>query len=162
VDTESAVLASTAAATMVTLLTTDAWAQAKKEIGGLWRRSRPEHADAVEADLTEARDEALAAAESEDERIALALTVEWESRLRRLVAADATAAAELARVVTALSGLLERTTAEREKRHENITITQDAHTSGHSTVIQVAGDARIGKVVLAPGGHDDFLGDTAR
>jgi hypothetical protein len=35
VDPESVALASTAAATMVTLLTTDAWAQVKKEIGGL-------------------------------------------------------------------------------------------------------------------------------
>ena len=55
-DTEIAALASTAAATMVTLLTTDAWTRVKEEISGLWRRFRPEHAATVAADLAAAHE----------------------------------------------------------------------------------------------------------
>jgi len=135
VDPESAALASTAAATMVTLLTTDAWVQVKKEIGGLWRRFRPSRAEAVEADLEEAREQALAAVR--DEAAIRLLTAEWESRLKRLLAADAAAAAELARVTDTLVGLL--------PQGMDVRVAQHANASDHSTVIQVGGNARIGK-----------------
>jgi hypothetical protein len=144
VDTESVALASTAAATMVTLLTTDAWAQVKKEIAGLWRRFRPEHAAAAEDDLSAARDEAIAAAQAGDATVADALTTEWELRLRRLLAADPGVAAELARVVTTLANALESTAESTGKQHENVTITQQANASKHSSVIQIAGDGRFG------------------
>jgi hypothetical protein len=72
VDTEITALASTAAATMVTLLTTDAWTRVK---------------------------------------------------------------GELARIVTTLASA---------QQHENVTITQKANASDHSTVIQIAGDGRFG------------------
>jgi hypothetical protein len=132
VDAESAALASTAAATVVTLLTTDAWGQVKKEIGGLWRRFRPSHADVVEADLTEARQEVLAG----DEVVARTLVAEWESRLRRLLAADSAVADELARVISALAGSL--------PNGGSTTVTQHAQASGHSTIVQAGRDARIG------------------
>lgn len=88
-DQESVELASTAAATMVALMTIDAWTQVKKEIGGLWRRFRPEHAAAVEADLAAARAEAVTEIETGREPAGDILAAEWESRLRRLLAADA-------------------------------------------------------------------------
>lgn len=50
-DGESLALASTAATTLVTLLTTDAWAKAKQEMASLWQRFRPEHADVVAAEI---------------------------------------------------------------------------------------------------------------
>jgi hypothetical protein len=139
-DSESVALASTAAATVVTLLTTDAWAKAKQEITGLWRRYRPEHADIVEAELAEAHNEAVAG----DEAVARALAAEWESRLRQLMAADATAANELSRVVSTLT----RALAEQDKK---VTINQQVTASGHAAVIQVAGDARIGAALVERG-----------
>jgi hypothetical protein len=131
VDAESAALASTAATTVVTLLTTDAWARAKQEVGGLWRRFQPAHADVIEADLAQARDEALAGGEA----AARALTAEWESRLRRLLAADSAVAAELTRVIALLASELPRGIT---------TVTQHATASGHGTVIQAGRDAQIG------------------
>jgi hypothetical protein len=137
VDSESVALASTAAATLVTLLTTDVWAKAKQEIAGLWRRFRPEHAEVVEAELTDARVEALAGGEA----VASALATEWESRLRRLLAADAAAAGELARVAE----LLTRMAAEQGR---NVAISQQVTASGHAAVVQVAGDAHLSETVL--------------
>lgn len=135
-DGESLALASTAATTFVTLLTTDAWAKAKQEFAGLWRRFRPEHADVVEAELADAHHEALAGGEA----VASSLAAEWESRLRRLLAADAAAVAELPRVAAALTRLL----AEQGKQDRTGAITQITHARGQATVIQVGGDAQIG------------------
>jgi hypothetical protein len=132
-DTESVALASTAAATIVTLLTTDAWTQVKKEVAGLWRRFRPEHAAAVEDDLSAARQEALAAAAAGDEAVPRALATEWESRLRRLLAAEPAAASELAQVVATLTSI---------KQHENVMITQKANASDQS---QVRGHCRLAR-----------------
>jgi hypothetical protein len=132
VDAESAALASTAAATVVTLLTTDAWGQVKKEMGGLWRRFRPDRADAAEADLIESRQEALAG----DEAVARRLVAEWESRLRRLLAADSAVADELARVIGTLVGDL--------PDGGGTTVIQHANAAGHGTVVQAGRDARIG------------------
>lgn len=128
-DAETAALASTAAATVVTLLTTDAWERAKHEIGGLWHRFQPDRAAAVEADLAQSRTEALAGGEP----AARALAAEWESRLRRLLAADSAAAAELTRVIALLAAAL-----------PPATVTQHATASGHGTIIQAGRDARIG------------------
>lgn len=138
-DTEIAALASTAAASVVTLLTTDLWAQAKSEIVAFWRRFRPAQAEVVEADLTEAHDEASTG----DEAVIQALTTEWESRLRRLAAADAEAAAELRETAGVLARMLAQTTGQ-----PGATITQHATASGHGTVIQAGRDARIGDVML--------------
>lgn len=119
-DTDSVELASTAAATMVALLTTDAWSQVKKEIGALWRRFRPEQAGTVEAELTAAHEEAVAGGEPAGD----ALRAEWEARLRRLLTADAAVAVELGQVTTVLARMLEQALREPRERHENITISQ--------------------------------------
>jgi len=136
---------------MVTLFTTDAWGQAKKEIGGLWCRFRPDHAAVVEADLDQARGTALEAAESGDKRRVRNLEIEWESRLSGLVGADPGAADALARVVAVLESALDGATGGQQKRREagNSTVTQRVTATGGSAVIQVAGDARIGDVMLA-------------
>lgn len=130
VDAESAALASTVAATLVTLLTTDSWIQVKKEIGDLWRRFRPSHADAIQADLAQARETALAA----DGAVASALVTEWESRLRELLAADRAVAAELTRVTVVLARCLPRA--------GNTTISQRADVRGQGRVIQAGRDVR--------------------
>jgi hypothetical protein len=67
-DTELAVLASSAATTIVTLMATDAWDQVKAKVGALWRRFRPAQADAIEAELTRGHLEIVSA----DETVALA------------------------------------------------------------------------------------------
>jgi hypothetical protein len=52
-DADLAVIASSAATTIVSLMATDAWDQAKK-IWALWRHFRPEQADAIGSDLDRA------------------------------------------------------------------------------------------------------------
>ena len=136
-DGELVALAGSAATTIVTLLATDAWGEVKEMIGGLWRRFRPEQADAAEQEL----DRAHAEIATGDETVSLAISREWESRLLRLLAADASAADELSRILAKLSQshLVQRRGA----------VQQSARASGHSTVIQVGGDATLGELPLS-------------
>jgi hypothetical protein len=136
-DGELVALAGSAATTIVTLLATDAWGEVKEMTGGLWRRFRPELADDAEQELDRAHAEIATA----DETVALAITREWESRLLRLLAADAGAAAELSRVLAKLS--------QSRPAQQRAAVRQTAKASGHSTVIQVGGDATIGELPLS-------------
>jgi hypothetical protein len=135
-------LASSAAAAVVTTLTTDAWTHVRGEIGELWRRLRPgqaEQAAAVEAIVTRDREEITGS--SDDDALGRAIRAEWEARFLRLLGSDAAAAAQLARVVRELEGL---------RRDRDVSVRQDAMASGHGTVIQVGGDARIGRLASGP------------
>jgi hypothetical protein len=136
-DAELAVMASSAATTIVNLMATDAWDQVKGKVGALWRRFRPEQADAVEAELDRARMEIRDA----DETVTLSITRDWESRLLRLLAADAAVAAELSRVTAELKQI----PAAQQARGN---VRQIAKASGQSTVIQIGGDGTIGTLPL--------------
>lgn len=135
-DGELATLAGSAATTIVTLLATDGWGEVKDRIGGLWRRFRPDQADTTVQDLDRAHTEIAAA----DEVVTLAITREWESRLLRLLAAEAGAAAELTQVLAEL-----RRSCSAQRRGD---VRQTAKASGRSTVIQVGGDATLGELPL--------------
>jgi hypothetical protein len=124
------------------LLATDAWEQVKEKLVMLWRRFRPEQADAIEAELTQRHLEI----ESADETVALAITKDLESRLLRLLAANVTVAAELRRVVDELGSL-------KATQQVRGSVRQSAKATGRSTVIQVGGDATIGELPLIPGRH---------
>jgi hypothetical protein len=128
-DAELATLASSAATTIVTLLTTDAWGQVKQKMTVLWRRFKPDQADDLEAEFARDRLEIQRA----DATVARAITLDWESRLLRLLAADAAVAGELSRVVAELSQL----PAAQQVRGA---VSQHAEATRNSTVIQVAGD----------------------
>lgn len=130
-------LAASAAATIVNLMATDAWGQVKEKVGALWRRFRPDQADAVAVELDRARDEVIGA----DETTARALTLYWESQLLRLLSADSAAAEELARVLTELTA---------GGTSQNSTVRQQAKATGRSVVIQVGGNASIGELPLIP------------
>jgi hypothetical protein len=141
-DGELPALASSAAVTITNLLATDAWGQVREKIAGLWRRFRPEQADAIEAELTRGHVEI----ESADETIKLAITKDWESRLLRLLAANVTVTAELSRVLDELGTL-------KVGQQVRGSVRQSAKASGRSTVIQVGGDATMHDLPLIPGAH---------
>lgn len=141
-DAKLAVLASSAATTVVNLLATDAWDQVKAKVGALWRRFRPDQVDAIEAALARGHLEIGRA----NEMVALAVTKDWESRLLRLLASDAAVAAELTRVVDELASLM-------EARQVRDSVWQSAKASGRSTVIQVGGDATLGELPLNSSRH---------
>jgi hypothetical protein len=106
VEADLADLWSTAATTLVALMTTDSWERARAGFAGLWRHHRPGQAEAVEADLEAARSSAVAAREVRDVETGPELTAEWRSRLRRAAGADAEFAAAVRRLVAELRPLV--------------------------------------------------------
>ncbi|MGH3915085.1 MAG: hypothetical protein ACRDTC_17010 [Pseudonocardiaceae bacterium] len=130
-------LTSTAATTVVQLLATAAWEQAKSAVGGLWRRVYPERAETVEAELAENRVEILSARQAGDERAAQILVEEWRGRLRRLMAADPQLVDELRRVVAQLLLLL------ADALPQPTTITMQATAFDDSRVYQAGHDLRM-------------------
>ncbi|MFD3540080.1 hypothetical protein ACFWUQ_11345 [Streptomyces sp. NPDC058662] len=102
-DAELVALASSAATTVVGLLATDGWEQAKVGVAALWRRARPEQAETVEAELVAARTGVLTARQAGDDGAEAALTAEWCDRLRHFLAADPARARELRALLAELS-----------------------------------------------------------
>jgi hypothetical protein len=98
-DTEIAELASRAAATLVGLLTTDAWERAKVGLGALWRRAHPERAETIEAEIIDARSELIAAEAAGDLQVERDLVDEWKTRVRRLLISNPDLAVPLRRLL---------------------------------------------------------------
>jgi hypothetical protein len=88
-DPELMALATTAATTVVSLLTTDGWEKAKHALGALWRQVHPERAGRIEAAVVDSREDALAARKRGDAETEKRLAVEWELKLCELLAAKA-------------------------------------------------------------------------
>lgn len=137
-DPELTALTSTAAATVVKLLATEAWERAMGAVGGLWRRVHPERAETVQAELADSRTEVLAARQAGDEQVEQGLVSEWQGRLRRLLAADPQLVDELRWVVAELRSAL----ADADPR-QNTTITMQATTFGDSRVNQAGHDLHV-------------------
>jgi hypothetical protein len=142
-DPELAALASTAAATVVKLLTTDGWEKAKQTLGTLWRRTRPERAERVEAAVADGREDLLAARGRGDaaaEGVEEELVTQWDSQLRALLTACPEAAdllrelldKELRPALVAITGPQTTTTN-----------TIKAVAKNHSQAIAAGGDVTI-------------------
>jgi hypothetical protein len=128
-DTELAALATSSATTIVTLLTTDAWDQVKQKMTVLWRRFKPDQAASIGIELARSRLEI----QNADAARARAITLDWESRLLRLLATDAAVAAELRDAVAELRQL-------SAGQQVQGAVSQHAKDIRNSTVIQIAGD----------------------
>lgn len=96
----------TGGATLVALLATDAWVQAREGVVTLWRRFRPAHADEVTLALDETREEVLAARQSGDTQGETDLARDWERRLRRILEADPAVAEQLQQILDEVCGTL--------------------------------------------------------
>lgn len=92
-------LARTAGTTVVTLMATDTWNRTRDGLVALWRRVHPERADAISGELDATRSDLLAARAAGDEVSEDELRTEWQSRLRRLLAAEPGVAGDLRRFV---------------------------------------------------------------
>jgi hypothetical protein len=134
-DADLAALWSSAATTLVTLMTTDSWLQVKAGFAGLWRRARPGQADAVEADLESTRAAAVAVLRDGDEEAKGELAAEWRSRLRRLAGADKSLQAEVRRLVEEFRPLM----ADGPARP----VTMIARASGGSRINQAGRDQTV-------------------
>ncbi|MGW0879424.1 hypothetical protein [Streptomyces sp. NPDC002671] len=129
-DSDTALLAQSAGVTLVTLITTDAWERTREGITQLWRRMQPHRAEAVAAELEATREDALAAGEAEDQETLGELHLEWQGRLRRLLAAQPGAAVELRRLLDDLE----------PRGAARPAITQHASASGHARIYQAGRD----------------------
>lgn len=127
-------LVTTAATTLVEKLASEAWQSVVAAIGGLWRRTRPDRGEAVEAEAAEARAEVLRALGEEDDEAVADLVGEWRSRLRRLLADDPGAEDELRRLV----GDWSAGGSSSDNR-----ITMKVRASGHSRVTLAGRDVHI-------------------
>jgi hypothetical protein len=136
-DPELTALATAAATTVVTLLTTDGWAKAKQALGALWRQVHPERAERIEAAVIDSREDVLAARERGDAEAEQQLVIEWESKLRALLAAKAEAADLL-----------------RELMKQELQPALAASTGQQTTIttVTVRADARDGSRSFASGG----------
>lgn len=129
-DPEAALLAQSAGVTLVTLMATDAWQRTQDGITHLWRRMQPHRAEAVAAELAATREDALAAGDAGDQETLGELRLEWQGRLRRLLAAQPGAAAELRALLDEL----------QPPEATGPAITQHASASGRARIYQAGRD----------------------
>lgn len=106
---ELEVLASTAATTLIGLMATDAWQQARSTISRVWRKSRPEQVDRLNADLDEAQLTVTQARHNDDDALEAAVLAEWQSRMLRLALTDSAVRADLKAAVRQLDALARKT-----------------------------------------------------
>ena len=88
-------LALAVATALVTAMTTDGWEKARSAVVKLWRRHRPDHVPAIEADIDATHAEVVAGGTGADEE----LVADWKRKLRRLLDSDPALEAELRRVL---------------------------------------------------------------
>ena len=131
-DAEVALLAQSAGTTLVALMATDAWHRARDGITQLWRRTQPERAETVAAELEAGREDVLAAA-ADDQQTLEELRLQWQGAVRRLLVARPDAVAEL-------RALLDQLDPDGSVARQ---ITQHATASGQARVYQAGRDQHI-------------------
>ncbi|GFH34920.1 hypothetical protein [Streptomyces pacificus] len=132
-DAEVALLAQSAGTTLVALMATDAWQHMRDGITRLWRRTQPERADTVAAELEAGREDVLAAIATDDRETLDELRLQWQGSVRRLLVARPAAVEEL-------RALLDRLDPDGSAARQ---ITQHAAASGQGRVYQAGRDQHI-------------------
>ncbi len=132
------VLAQTAGATVVALMATDAWQQARDGVVALWRRVRPAQADEVGTALEETREEILVVRREGDSAGAGDLERDWHRRLRRLLAADPSVAQELEEILAEA-----RASLPEAEQPPVPSVQLNAHASGNARIYQAGRDQHI-------------------
>lgn len=132
-DPEVTVLAQSAGTTLVALMATDAWHHVRDGITQLWRRTQPERAETVAAELDAGREDVLVAAAADDQETLDELRVQWQGLVRRLLVARPSAVEEL-------RALLDQLDPGGSAAQQ---ITQRATASGQARVYQAGRDQHI-------------------
>lgn len=100
-DVELAALAASGATTLVSLMVTDSWTQARDLVGRLLSRTGP----AAVADLDDTRTRLLAADERNGDQIARDITAQWQTHLHHLLQTGAVTSENLRDVLSSLERL---------------------------------------------------------
>ncbi|WP_255951245.1 hypothetical protein [Streptomyces odontomachi] len=92
-------IARSAGTALVGAMATDAWHQARAATVAVWRRTRPDRADHIAAELESLRTQVLTAREHHDPDTEQALAGAWRLHLQQLVDAHPAFADELRRLL---------------------------------------------------------------
>lgn len=103
VDDELITLASSGATTLIGLMVTDGWKQARAKVAKLFGGGVQQRIQEVENELDQSRAQLVAAEDCQDGITISDLEAEWRSRLRRLLAAEPSAAAALRSIIDEFS-----------------------------------------------------------
>ncbi|MET9552740.1 hypothetical protein [Streptomyces sp. NPDC006645] len=122
-EAELVALATAGATALVQQMATDGWSAARDRVSAFFAGRGSATRDSVEEDLETGRAEVVAARGDEDQELIADVRAEWRARLRRTLAADPAAAAELRALLDEL------TPAEPEARQ-----TYDVHNNISGTV----------------------------
>nr|WP_228678957.1 hypothetical protein [Streptomyces gancidicus] len=114
-------------------MATDAWHHVRDGITQFWRRTQPERADTVAAELEAGREDVIAAADADDQETLDELRLQWQGTVRRLLVARPAAVQELRALLDQLDP--DGSAARR--------ITQHATASGQARVYQAGRDQHI-------------------
>ncbi|GAA2484244.1 hypothetical protein GCM10023100_30190 [Actinocorallia cavernae] len=104
-DAELTALAAAGATTFVQQMAADSWAQVRDRIVSFLSR-RGDEEGVIEGELEASRVELTSAIEAGDEQTASDVEAEWRTRLRRVLVATPSAAAELRQVIAELAHAL--------------------------------------------------------
>ncbi|MFI6976965.1 hypothetical protein ACIBSV_00090 [Embleya sp. NPDC050154] len=94
-EAELMTLATSGATTMVGLMVSESWAQARARIATLFGHGDPARETEIEEDLELSQRELIVARDTGDDLVAADIEAEWRTRLRRLLREDPVVAAEL-------------------------------------------------------------------
>ncbi|MEU9397625.1 hypothetical protein AB0D86_47615 [Streptomyces sp. NPDC048324] len=132
-------IALAAGTTLVGAMANDAWQGARSAMTALWRRVRPEQADAIDAELAETRAQILSARAAGELEIEQVLAADWQLRLQALVRTNPTVADELQNLLdTRLTPLLAT-----DERSAVGSVGMKAKASGSGRVYQAGRDQHI-------------------
>ncbi|MGI5170211.1 hypothetical protein ACQEU3_38245 [Spirillospora sp. CA-253888] len=124
---------------VVSAMATSGWQQASKGVAALWKRSRPDQADQVSAELEEVRSEVLEARGQGDDEAERALAGAWQSRFQRMLRTDPELIGDLERLLD--EQLLPA--LDRDRRDRIRSIVQNATADRGSTVYQAGGSITV-------------------
>ncbi|UJV46924.1 hypothetical protein [Streptomyces sp. AMCC400023] len=132
-------IALAAGTALVSAIAADAWQGARTGVVALWRRVRPEQAEAVDEELAETRAQVLAARKDGEADTEQALVADWQLRIQALLRSNPAVADELRRLLdTQLAPALSE-----QDRSRIGTLVMKAEASGGGRVYQAAGDQHI-------------------
>ncbi|WP_424640518.1 hypothetical protein [Embleya sp. AB8] len=104
-EAELLTLATSGATTMVGLMVSESWAQARARLAAFFGRDSGD-TDVAELELETSQRELTAAREAGDEQVVADVEAEWRTRLRRVLRTDPVAAADLRALLDELAPLV--------------------------------------------------------
>ncbi|MGW2563838.1 hypothetical protein ACWCXB_32350 [Streptomyces sp. NPDC001514] len=124
---------------LIGAMATDGWLQARTAMVALWRRVRPDQADAVGSELESVRTQVVAAVDRADEDTVRALAGVWHLRLQQLLGECPGLVAELQRLLE--EHLVPALPPDEQSRARSVLLKAEAH--DNARVFMAARDQHI-------------------